>query len=1176
MSAGFYSRPRITERILRHRRAVIEASAGTGKTFAIEHLVLELLLSGECTIDQILVVTFTEKATAELRTRIREAIGKILLGMPDRQPGGETDAIAIDETMRRGLEQAYRGFDRAPIFTIHGFCHRVLTDFAFQSGALLELELTDSRGAFHDAFRAALRDQLAVGGQTRALLEKWLTGTGPDVKGMAPDDIERLLFEAHQRRYLRSRDFGARTAIIQRLIDSYDGDSLRDLCMHLGLSKRRLTKALDIIAALDEVIAQAGGASGPLTEGLAHLEVKALIDLILDSAQMETAARYQQALNLIHTLNEADAAVKSREWELVDSFLPPVAQRLQHEKRERGLVDYDDMLSWVAGALDGAGGPALIAALRNRFRCALVDEFQDTDDLQWEIFRRVFAATDSGCRLYVVGDPKQAIYGFRGADVFTYLKARGELATSTDSVIRLDENFRSTSDLIDACNQIFDRNAPQALFQGLIRYDTPLRCGRPQRRALDRKGQPIVPVVLMRYQKSEGKASAPEVRLAIGRHIAEQLRQILTVDVDQIAIEDKDQPPRCIEPQDVFVLTRTRQESAEIGGYLSEAGVPFKFYKQDGLFQTPEATHVLDILRAVAQPHLRSNRLKAWLSPFFSVPLRDLALIDDVPSGSPLNERLHEWKGIADRGRLADLFDALLHQSGLTARELFLTGTERRLTNYQHIFELLLSSATAGRLDLEQVIGLLEDYIAERAMPQGNEPNIQRLENESRAVSVITVHMSKGLEADVVALFGGFGRINGRSELAVYHDEQRERRFAIGKAARDSFNRQLTMEQKEEDERLLYVGLTRARARVYLPLIPEDSTKVKLNGYYAALNSRLLAIEAEVCTSESKLFAIHDVAEPSADGYDRKGLSKRLAQWMPPAVLMDEPRGVESEGALWNLRRNHLPLVMRSYTSLRRSEKGERWEIADEEFKLDLESAAEEGDLAGGREVGLYLHEVIERAAMDSFADRLEVWRKRDDVAGLFRAAMRRHHVKEAWFERGTQIVYNALTTPIALPDGRMVGPLHQCRSAREMEFVYPIPESTHPLLITASRGQWKVERGYLKGFVDFVFEDGGLTYFADWKSDHLASYEPEAIEQHVTNNYLIQARIYSIGVLRLLQIRDEDDYGRRFGGLLYIFLRGIDSGGRRGVYFHRPAWSEICAYESYLMGALAVDAPQP
>jgi exodeoxyribonuclease V beta subunit len=189
---------------------------------------------------------------------------------------------------------------------------------------------------------------------------------------------------------------------------------------------------------------------------------------------------------------------------------------------------------------------------------------------------------------------------------------------------------------------------------------------------------------------------------------------------------------------------------------------------------------------------------------------------------------------------------------------------------------------------------------------------------------------------------------------------------------------------------------------------------------------------------------------------------------------------------------------------------------------------------------------------------------------------MHRHQVKEPWFKRGTQAVFNALTVPLKIAGDVCVGPLYQLPGVREMEFVYPIPERSHPLLAAAvqvAHGAWTVERGYLKGFVDLVFEDHEIVYFADWKSDHLPSYEPGALAEHVRLHYGLQAQIYSIGVIRLLQIRNQDDYERRFGGLLYIFLRGLDGSGRRGVYFERPPWAEICEYEARLMVTAADSA---
>jgi exodeoxyribonuclease V beta subunit len=732
------------------------------------------------------------------------------------------------------------------------------------------------------------------------------------------------------------------------------------------------------------------------------------------------------------------------------------------------------------------------------------------------------------------------------------------------------DNYRSTGALIDACNQIFDQKAPEPLFNGEIAYDAPVRCGRPDRRALDAKGKPVIPVVVMRYKRADGeKASAAEARAAIGRELAVQLRALLNDDAHALTIQEDGAAPRKVKAADVYVLTRTRAESAEIGEYLREAGVPFAFYKQDGLFQTAEAGYILDVLRAVSEPHIRSNRLKAWVSPFFAQPLRELALMEEVPPANPLNERLYEWKGLAERGRFAKLFDGLLHQSGLAYRELLLAASERRLTNYLHIFEILLAQALARRLALPEIIALLEDYIAERALPEVEEGNTQRVESQQDAVSVITVHMSKGLEADVVALFGGMGRPpDWRNLVAVYHGEGLDRRFAIGQTAKESNRDELKREERDENHRLLYVALTRARARLYLPLLPENSPKKDPDGYYSALNQRLRKIVSEPRGSKAtQLFTVQDVPEPLFEAAGTDQLRGRLAQWIPPAALMKEDGG-EAASEFAKLRRGHAPLAMRSYTSLRGGEEEERWDIPAEEFKSDIDLPGDEQDLPGGREVGIFLHEVLERAAMESIVESptLEAWRQRDDVKGLVRAAMRRHQIKEPWFERGTQAVFNALSAKLAIGGGRTVGPIYQLANVRELEFVYPIPEASHPLLAALGDGSWTVERGYLKGFVDIVLEDNDRVYFADWKSDQLASYEADALKQHVQLHYLAQARIYSIGVIRLLQIRNQDDYEQRFGGLLYIFLRGMDGSGRRGVYFARPAWSEVCDYESYLM----------
>jgi exodeoxyribonuclease V beta subunit len=616
-----------------------------------------------------------------------------------------------------------------------------------------------------------------------------------------------------------------------------------------------------------------------------------------------------------------------------------------------------------------------------------------------------------------------------------------------------------------------------------------------------------------------------------------------------------------------------------MGVYLREAGIPFAFYKKEGLFQTPEAYDVLDILKAIEEPDSHSKRLKAWTTPFFAIAYPELFESTEAPPGHPLNERLYEWSVLADEERFAQLFDELTHRSGLVSRELFLSNSERELTNYLHIFETLLEHIVRDSLSINEVIGRLESYILETALPAGIESNIQRIESERSAVQIMSVHMSKGLQADVVFLFGGTMQSNISPRACAYHDDGRARRVAIGKTARELAKKVLQKEALEENQRLAYVGMTRAQVKLYLPVCPKGSTKLEPNGYYASLNHRLTTVTAEIDSGEApaKLFEIADVRYASYDAESvASKLADKIAQWTPPESLISDRDDGRPEQIFRDLGSSHRAMITRSYTSLesRTANREAAAEIEIEDFKYDLESSADAADLRGGRNIGIFLHEVIEKLDLGSIAEARDVgsWRRREDIVQLFTDAMRRHLVSDPrWFERGTEIVFNALTSRIATAAGKFVGPLYRCDNVREMEFVFPIPERAHRLLQAGDDGSWSVERGYLKGFVDIIFEQDGIYYFADWKSDLLSSYERGAIESHVRDHYELQARIYSVGIVRLLQIRNQTEYERRFGGLLYLFIRGINPAGSAtdGIYFRRPDWNEICLYERALIEAV-------
>ncbi len=1168
-----YYRPAILDEILGGGHKVIDASAGTGKTFTIEHIVVDLLRTGAALLDQILVVTFTEKATAELRSRIRATIEAVLSGhSADSTHPSQRKRLADDERQR--LTAALFSFHHSPIHTIHSFCRRMLTELAFDSGVRFGLDLASGRLEFHEALRAELRERLMSDDRVARLIGEWLS----DEKRTS-DDLEKLLWNAHSQRYLRTpgRELNQRALI--DLANAFDTDTLIDAFRLAAIADDARRDAIAATRELQPLVNCANGSAAVLAEGLCGFDLDRICRPKKTGKQAGKRKFPDEMPDRVRAIVNAGVRVQAAlaiEQRVVDELLLAVAARMDARKRERGTLDYEDMLAWLADALDGPRGISLAATLRERYRVTLIDEFQDTDELQWKIFRQVFVDGGAGNTVFVIGDPKQAIYGFRGADVHAYLEAREQLSKSGAAVVPLHENFRSTAGMIDACNIIFDQNAAAPLFTGgEITYSHPVTCGRPALRAVAANGQPIAPVTFLKFlpRDDRHKSSRP-MREAMGLRIADAIRRIIAEPDHAIEICGEEQAPRKITAKDVYVLTRTNRDSAEIGEYLHQAGVPFAFYKQDGLFQTSEAADILDLLRGIDEPGRRSRRLKAWASPFFAVAYGDLARLDDERNSQPMLESLFEWRALAEAGRFADLVDALLHQSGLVERQLLLSDNRRELTNYEHIFEILTQDASRQGISLAEIIELLDGYIAGRAAPAGDDPDVQRSEDDRDAVQIMTIHKSKGLEADVVAVYGGFFASNRPDWVSIYHDGN-QRRLAIGKPARDAAKTALKREQDEEDQRLLYVALTRARAKLILPYVPDETLNRDLSGSYAQLNNRLRTLDREA--RFETFFTTETVVAPASidspgekENHETAPDENALCDWLASTSLT---AGFEREFA--ELSVAHRGLIVESYTALQAArETGPQPAFDPDEFKTSvdaIDARADNIDLPGGRHVGIFLHEAIEKLDFKSFGDTpdLESWMARDDVRELFANTMRRHDVNDPrWLSRGREMVFNALTSPVALGKTVRERALYRLPSVREMEFAYPIPEKHHSLLGDGPDGAWLVGRGYLKGFIDLVFRRDKLAYFADWKGDLLPSYDPTAVARHVERHYRLQARIYSVGVVRLLAIHNERDYDSRFGGLLYVFLRGVSQSGdgKSGFYFARPSWNEIVTYESDLL----------
>lgn len=1155
-------RPAILAAFPRRGHVVVEAAAGTGKTFTLEHLVVDLLLEHQLPIERLLVVTFTEKATEELRLRVRRKLQE-LAGL-QRQPEPVPDPAAawrLDDAARERLRDALVRFDTATIATIHGFCQRVLTEHAFAHRRLFDQRLVDAREMFAGAFRDVLRGGLAQGDPLRAALAGHLRSGG------SLDALEALVFEAcSQRGELTPRwDPAGFAAAAAELHGVWSPGLLVRLLDAAGSAARR--GVLDGYAGLERQLAAFA------TAGDAAAAAAGLVDWGADRHQLGgvRASRWEhlrrgaealaaggdgEALRVRGLLDRLAEVAAPPLPALVGALRTRVRERLDAHKRSRGLYDFDDMLLQVREGVAGPGAdPALVAALRQRWSVALVDEFQDTDEVQWDVFRSLFF-TSPEHRLVLIGDPRQAIYGFRNADVYTYLAARAAVLAGGGERLPLLANFRSTPALVDACNRIFR----EGFFGGALAEVDEAVPGNPRLALRDAAGEPLAPVVVWKVRRDGKRPPADAVRAALAERIALAARELVAAGLRfGVAGDEGPGGERSLRYADLQVLVRTHREALVVAAALRRHGVPCVLFGQDGLFETAEAEHVQRLLAALASPADPAARLRAWLTPFFDVPLADLAGCRDLPETHPLVERLLEWSAEGEARRYPRLFRRLLDESGLTRRLLATRQGERELTDYQHLFDLLLEEAHRSPAPLGELAGRLRQWIAASARPAGADVTVQRLEPARDAVQLLTMHRAKGLQAAVVFVAGGFGDSGGQDQLKVYHRDH-ERCVHLG-GALGEVAAAIDRERREEAERLLYVALTRARGRLYLPWLGGGWSRG--GGAYEVVDRRL---EALLAGTPPPGFVVAEVPceEPAAEAPAPPLPWPPAAGWPPPGPLAAD------DASFAALRRGRGGRLLTSYSRVKRGEAA----VADE-APPDLAVAlapprpAAADELPGGAATGTFVHRLLEELDLGPLraAAAEEAWARSPEVGALGRrlaaelafppervpAALRL-----AWRALRTPLVAGELTLPagLATPEVRAV----------ETELVFPIPEAWHPPLGAAPPPDgepFRAGRGFVQGVVDLVFEHAGRTWIVDWKTDRLAAYDPPALAAHVEAHYRLQAQLYALGVVRLLGIAGAADHERRFGGLAYCFVRGMGGGG--GVHLERPPWHTLQAWEREL-----------
>ena len=1100
---------------------LIEASAGTGKTWTICGLYLRLLLEGSLDVRQILVVTFTNAATAELRERIRSRIVAALDHLLGRGPEDgdpfvrdlvarlETAGVRCEDMVAR-LELARQTFDEAAIFTIHGFCQRALADTWFAVGAPYEMELVpgDQELALEvarDFWRrhvtgAACPPALAAylvlrkdAPETFAELLARRTGK-PLARLVWPAGFEQpqdLSITALEIAYATARATwqGSRETIVQTIAAGRAG-------LHKGhFTEASLAKSF---ADWDTYFAQ-GNPLAPLDAKGSKLD--------LCRASRLLAGTHKGRVPPQHTFcGEADAlfdAWRPLQTRLAHARLVLIARLLDEgmamlaaRKHQKRVLSYDDLLLNLFNALHDPGGAGLAASLLERFPAALIDEFQDTDPVQFGIFASIYK--NGSAPVFLVGDPKQAIYSFRNADLHVYLAAR-ELAGARYTLV---ENQRSTEALITAVNRLFGANGRAFVLDGLEHHD--VRPGQKPRKALDdRSPAPPADCVVWTLPTDadgtpiERKAAREAVLAATSGEIARLLREAA-----RGAITFDGRP---LAPGDIAVLVRSHRQGAEMREHLRQLGIGSVELSQASVLASPDAGEVERVLLAVRNPAHAGYVKSALATEMLGHDAPAIrAFAEDEAALMAHMARFDAYRTLWLQRGVGVMYRALLTAEGVSARMLKRPDGERRLTNLLHLGERLHDAATLHPAPE----ALLRWLHAQRKAPQADEAAQLRLESDRHLVKIVTIHKAKGLEYPVVFCpFLWDGQLPTRKDwrdASTYHD--RDGHAVVDFRSDDErgddaawVKAQIALETMAEAVRLTYVALTRASHRCYL-----------VAGCYA--HGPSLSVKQGTHSVLNWLVAGDGMDPGDWPKADRTpagilGAWSSLAQECARSVTLlplpgDAPRpmareAVAAESLVACTPPARIPPAWRisSYSAL-------AFEALHEASAVDHDvrvAAAAPGkppaDLPAddvlhfprGPLAGECLHAVLERI---DFTDP-GTWPEAIERA---LAAAPFHGRADA--SRHMAMVQGMLGDVLGtvLPGGMRLAEVSPERCLVELEFSLPAPHVTAPGLnaLLAARGYdvpllgFADLQGYLKGFIDLVFEHAGRFYIVDWKSNHL------------------------------------------------------------------------------------------
>ncbi|MBL0710193.1 MAG: exodeoxyribonuclease V subunit beta [Colwellia sp.] len=1238
---------------------LIEASAGTGKTYNITRIYLRLLLERELKVEQILLMTFTKDATQELRGRIDVFIRDALtnwstLCEKDDYFKAINQRVSTDKVQFL-LKRALLFLDEAAIFTIHGFCQRALAEHAFASGLPFNATLSTTSA---EMVLEACQDWYRQLGQ-QSVNQKEDKNADENTDKSADDFLLVAQFWSQPADFIRSFN-----KAINQQHELETIDSQKIVIDFIELAKQASKALIDNNSLLQEGLLSHKNAAEQekRSQELAHLQAwLAQVQLCHDDISLLTLLKSSQNSMPDYLLNGnrhpkafkvqlssvlvncklikvqlktlAKNINRAKAYQLVRLGIYQMRQQVQNKKLQQNLLDFDDLISILANCLSNhlpdcspddlpekSNDNNLASTLLSQYPVALVDEFQDTDPQQFSILQSLYYSEQAKQReaaLYLIGDPKQAIYGFRGGDIFAYLSARH----GCDYHWFMDTNYRSTPDMVNAYNQVFMSGkgaADDVVFGYGIEYQA-VKSGKLAEEAIDESTDKSKALQFVHFSQPEEESVTLGFACPLmATWCANEITELLST-AEPATIK--------VKPQDIAILVRDNREAQFIKQALQNAGLASVFLSdRTNLFHSTQAKQLLTLLKGILSPEHERTYLAALVSGLLGFnALKLYQLQQDEMAYQTLKFTFIDYKKQWQQQGFIAMAINLMHQHFQVPMQ----DKDRTLTNILHLFEIL-QAASQRFLQPEELLYWFEQQCQLDNINSELEAEL-RLENDGDLIRIITQHGAKGLEYPIVFIpfsckhkdplkFG-----NKNISYLEYHDEQGNLRLSLD--GDEQAKTAMADEAYAESIRLLYVAITRAEKRCYLLTAPFDKSHLSPLGKTLQWQADAEPVQA------LQLFV------------DKTPNTTSLTQVSFDEITVnrnDQPQGDQpsdqQDDQKSNQIKRHLKVSkfvgkierdwwLSSFSALSRNVRHGGVSIPDRDSELEplassippTTNAANAANtintantatnllrfmLTKGAHTGNLLHSILEQT---DFCQ--PNWRESIKWPLVNYGELTAPFTESDLIIWLDEVVQTPLVSNVSLTSGAMeehknsfcLADITLKKSLRESEFYFPMKQASmqglaklltdhrnsgidHNALAPVSAHKvrlphYQVLKGMMHGFIDLVFEHQGKYYLCDYKSSHLgnsfADYQHQALRNSVEKNYYdLQYLIYSLALHRYLTLNLKDyNAQEHFGGIYYLYLRGMTNDKAytgSGIYYRTITMAELAQLDELFAGTSA------